>query len=72
MDKHQQNEVLRHLKSIGTITSQLAWRDYGITRLADVVYKLRKRGYDIETETIKVKNRHGRPVRCARYSLASY
>lgn len=34
-------KVRNHLIRYGSITSQEAWRMYGITRLADVIYKLR-------------------------------
>ena len=41
-----------------------AFRFYSITRLADVIFKLRNRGYDIDTETV----RNG-SVSFARYRL---
>jgi len=44
--------VLNWLKRYKYITSQLAWRRWSVTRLADVIMKLRKRGYRIETELI--------------------
>ena len=65
----QQEQVLNHLRAIHSmhdsrITSQQAWRYYSITRLADVIFKLRRRGYDIETEMV----RNG-SVSFARYRL---
>lgn len=50
----QSDVVLRHLKRNRTITSQQAWGRYSITRLADVVHKLRRRGYNVLTEPQKI------------------
>ena len=48
-------KVRNHLIRNGSITSQEAWRLYGITRLSSVIEKLRKRKYplmDIETQMV--------------------
>ena len=47
----QEDKVLSHLKKYGSITSMQAFEEYGITRLASVVFKLRKQGYNIVTTT---------------------
>lgn len=50
MKKLTQKEViLKYLQENEGITSQDAWSMYGITRLADVIYKLKKDGVKIET-----------------------
>lgn len=57
--KTQWQDVLEHLKEHGSITSMEAWSIYHITRLADVIFKLRKRGYNILTEDCTGKNEYG-------------
>ena len=63
----QADMVADHLNSFGSITPMEADQCYAITRLADVVYKLKKRGVRIKTVTEYGKNRFGRPVCWARY-----
>ena len=45
-------QIHKHLRRHRTITSVQAFARYGCTRLADVVYKLRRRGYSIDTELV--------------------
>ena len=66
-NKHQQ--VLEHLQTKGTITSWEAIQTYGATRLSSIIFNLRKRGYDIDTETIKYKDRNGNEGQYAKYIL---
>ena len=47
----QYETVMNHLEQHGTITSWEAITNYGITRLADVVYKMRNDGVVVVTET---------------------
>lgn len=68
--KDQNEQVIRHLQDFKTITPFEAFTEYGITRLASVVHKLRhKKGFVIYSETIKTVNRYGNPVQYSRYSL---
>ncbi len=46
----QADMILTHLKRHKTITPMQAWSRYSITRLADVVHKLRRHGYCVLTE----------------------
>jgi len=62
-------QVLEHLQNYGTITSWQAIQQYGATRLSDIVFKLRKRGYDIETKTELTKDRNGNVCQYAKYIL---
>lgn len=48
---HKREKVVCHLLQNGSITVGDALTMYGITRLAADVYALRKRGYNIRTET---------------------
>jgi len=56
--------VFAHLKKKRSITSWEAITLYRATRLADIVYKLKSQGFDIETVLIKSKG-----TRFARYYL---
>lgn len=61
--------VLDHLREYGGITSNIAFKKYGITRLSDIVFKLRGKGYVIDTITQSSKNRFGKKVHYALYRL---
>jgi len=67
--KTQKDEVLLHLITYGTITSLEAIKEYGITRLADKIYLLRKEGFDISSELVKFKNRYGNTSSYATYKF---
>ena len=45
------------------------WTKLSIYRASDVVYKLRKAGYDIRMERVNVKNMYGENCRVAYYTL---
>lgn len=64
---NQEARLLGYLKQHTTITPMKAWQELGIYRLADTVYKLRNKGFVIETDRIDVFNRFGEPCRVARY-----
>lgn len=65
--KNGEEMVLARLR-IGTLTDHEARDQLGITRLAAVVHRLRKR-HDIATEDVDVPNRYGRLCRIAQYKL---
>ena len=67
--KTQRSEVLRYMETHKGITSIQAIEKFGATRLSDIIFRLRKDGYDIETEMITAKNRYGHAVTYAKYSL---
>lgn len=49
--KSQTKDILNYLIVNGSISSMEAWEMFHITRLADVIYKLRKKGHEIFTVT---------------------
>ena len=57
--KTQWQDVLAHLKGYRHITSMEAWSMYHITRLAAIIFKLRKMGYNITTHNCVGKNEYG-------------
>ena len=66
-NKH--TKVLEHLQEKGSITSMEAIDEYGATRLASIIFNLRKRGYDISTNMEVTKDRYGNACQYARYKL---
>lgn len=67
MSTNKHREVLRHLRESGSITSDEAWRMFGVTRLSAIIFNLRKKGHDIETVTEGCTDRYGHAVNYARY-----
>ena len=63
------NQVKEHLENYGTITSWQAIQQYGATRLSDIIFRLRKQGYDIETKDETTKDRNGNTCTFAKYIL---
>lgn len=59
-------EVLRHLKEYKSITSFVAFTEYGATRLSAIIFELRKT-HTITDEWIERTNRFGNVVRFKRY-----
>lgn len=52
----QREQILKHLESGKTITPLEALNLFDCFRLSDVIFKLRKEGYDIRTKDLKVKS----------------
>ena len=46
---NQKDQVLKHLRKKNSLTSWDAIQLYGITRLADTIFQLKSKGYDIMT-----------------------
>lgn len=69
MTTNKHIQVLKHLQEYGTIESMQAINQYGATRLAAIIFDLRKRGYVINTMMIESTDRNGNPCRYARYVL---
>lgn len=65
----QAEKVLRHLKTVGTITPMDAIREYGCLRLGARICDLRRAGYPIRSKIVTGKNRFGEPTHYAEYSL---
>ncbi len=65
--KSQSDAILWHLKRYGNITSYEAIKEYGATRLAAIICKHRKNGYEIDSIPINRKTRFGRNVTLAKY-----
>ena len=67
---NQREQILDYLQRFETITPMQAYSDLGITKLATRISEMRRwDGVEFNIEMIKSKNRFGRPVRYAKYSL---
>ena len=62
-------KVLEHLQTYGCITSLEAIELYGATRLSDIIYRLRKRKYNILTIDIPFVDRFGTKSAYGKYVL---
>ncbi len=65
----QAEAVIDYMREHGSITSEQAIRELGITRLAAVIVQLKRRGYAIEKVTGHVKTRYKSRCAIARYRL---
>ena len=59
--------ILWHLKTNGHITSYEAIKEYGVTRLAAIIFNHRKNGYEIDSIPLIKKTRFGRNTTIAKY-----
>lgn len=66
---NQTKAVLLWLKTGQTISSMEAFAELGVTRLSSIIYTLRHRGYEIESEDDSIVNRFGKTVHFSRYKL---
>lgn len=62
--------VLARIKR-GWLTPKQAFDDYGITRLADCIYRLRGEGVPVSVKTVEVPTRYGVTARVAAYRVMS-
>lgn len=69
MITNQKVIIEKWLRDHGSITGKQAMEDCGVYRLSSVIHALRKRGVDIETHMIDVKNRYGGMSRVAQYKI---
>lgn len=66
----QNAEVLQTILDYGSITTYEAFVDLGIARLGSRIHDLRRK-YDVEidSQTIRRKNRYGRSVHYSKYTI---
>ena len=62
-------EVLKHLKEYGSITSLEAIEKYSATRLSAIIFNLKKRGYNIETIMLPFTDKYGTKSMYGKYIL---
>ena len=64
--------VLEWLQTHASISSMEAIQSFGATRLSAIIFKLRKRGYNIETVKCEGTDRFGNKMQFARYYLRDF
>ena len=67
--KTQREAIIEYITEFGSITPMQAFSDLGITKLATRISEMRRDGLKFNIETVKRKNRYGKTVHFARYSL---
>lgn len=65
----QTDMILRYMQETGSITPWEALREFGCMRLGARIYDLKRRGVDIRSELVTDRNRYGKAVSYARYSV---
>lgn len=68
----QEEAVKLHLLKYGELTSYTAIHEYGITRLASRIFELRKKGFNILTNSRSVVTRFGNTAQVAVYKLNNF
>ena len=65
----QRDAILNYINEFGSITPMEAFADLGITKLATRISEMRRDGMQFNIEMVKRKNRYGKTVHYAKYSL---
>lgn len=66
----QCERIIEYIDTFGSITTLVAFRDLGVTRLASRIHDLTKQGYTFKRDFETRKNRYGENVSYVRYSFA--
>lgn len=61
--------VKNHLEKYKEITTWTAFKRYGVTRLSDIIYRLRKQGLNIKSINTTKINRYGNVCNFSIYTL---
>ena len=68
----QTEEILEYMRKHGSITQLEAAKELGCFRLGARIWDLRKEGYYIKSQPIAIRNRKGKNIRFAKYSLEEF
>lgn len=72
MNKQTQAErIENYMREFGGITQLEALRDLGVMRLASRISDMKRRGVQIKSSTVAVKNRYGETCHVKRYEVAT-
>ena len=67
----QQQRVLEYMNAFGSISSMEAFQDLGVTRLAAVIFELKRKGITINSKTEARVNHFGEVKHFSRYSVVN-
>lgn len=65
----QNERILSYIEEHGSITQLEALNDLGVMRLASRISDLKRKGYNIISENVTIKNRYGEKCSIKKYSL---
>ena len=65
----QNERILSYIEEKGSITQLEALNDLGVMRLASRISDLKRKGYNIISENVTIKNRYGEKCSIKRYSI---
>jgi hypothetical protein len=65
----QEQRVLEYMQKNNTINPLQSWVDCGVYRLSAVIFNLKKKGYEIESNRSVAMNRFDEEVKFAEYLL---
>lgn len=65
----QKEMILRFMRDFGSITQLQAAEEFGCYRLSARIWDLKADGYSIKSEIMTRKNRYGKTVPFAKYTL---
>ena len=65
----QEQRILDYMKRNNTINPLQSWVECGVYRLSAVIFNLKKKGYEIESNRRVTTNRFDEEVRFAEYLL---
>lgn len=68
MKETKTEKILHYLQENKTLTSIQAIEMFGSTRLASIIFNLRRHGEPIETVMVDGNDRYGNNIRFARYT----
>ena len=71
MGMSQNDRLLNHLQTKGSINPMEAWGEIGLYRLAARINDLRNSGHTITRQLVTVSNRFGEKCKVAEYRLAA-
>lgn len=66
----QKEMIVKYIQDFGSISTYEAFIDLGIARLASRINDLKNEGVAVHKRMERAKNRYGKTVHYARYSLA--
>lgn len=69
MNKSKHDKIKEHLESGKSITSWEAIQKYNVTRLAAIIFNLKKDGMKIEKKDYSKKNNSGQTTRFTEYKM---
>lgn len=65
----REQRITDYIAAHGSITALDSFLEFGDMRLATGIFQLRRKGYAVTTTIVKDTNRHGEPMKYARYTM---